>query len=72
MADPKIDPKQIALAAAQGVAIALSHRKGEDKGAEFIRPPIIICGLPKILYEAVLTADPDGKVTVQSVTQQHG
>ncbi len=70
MADPKIEAKQIALAAAQGVAIALSHRKREDKAVDFVRPPIIICGLPKFLYEAVLEADAEGNVSVTSVTPQ--
>ena len=69
MADPKIEAKKIAMAAAQGVAIALSHHP-EDKRA--ILPPHIICGMPKFLYEAVLVADAQGNVSVKTVTEQRG
>jgi hypothetical protein len=67
MADPKIEAHQIALAAAQGVAIALSHRPP---------PPLpphlrhIICGLPKHMFEVVLQADNEGTVSVKSLTAQ--
>jgi hypothetical protein len=67
MADPKFEAHQLAIAAAHGVAIALSHRPGQSK-QEFHLPPHIICGLPKFLFEAVLQADREGLVSVKSVT----
>jgi hypothetical protein len=69
MADPKIQAKQIAIAAAKGVAIALS-RRGEEKHTYV--PPHIVCGYPPFIYEAVLEADADGNLNVKSVTEQRG
>ena len=69
MADPKFEAHQLAKAAAQGVAIALSHRAQQSK-QEFHLPPRIICGLPKYLFEAVLQADNEGTVIVKSLTAQ--
>src|SRR5208282_4095848 len=61
MVDVKIDAthaKQLAVAAAQGVAIALSIR--EDKRASI--PPHIVCGIPPYIFEAALAADAAGNV----------
>jgi|GEM_PF-7033704 hypothetical protein len=72
MADPKFEAHQLALAAAQGVAIALSHRpQPQQTKQEFVLPPRIICGLPKYLFEAVLQANNEGTVIVKSLTAQN-
>jgi hypothetical protein len=68
MADPKFEAHQLAMAAAQGVAIALSHRPQQSKQEAHL-PPRIICGLPKYLFEAVLQADGDGLVSVKSMAE---
>jgi hypothetical protein len=73
MPSGKIDAdkaKQIAMAAAQGVAIALSHR-GTPK-EEFFIPPHIICGIPPFIFEVPLRADAEGKVVTGSAVQSRG
>ena len=57
-----LTPKEIASAAAQGVAIALGARKprpGAVKEELFI-PPRIICGIPPAIFEVELTPNPSG------------
>jgi hypothetical protein len=68
MADPKLEAHHLAVAAGQGVAIALSRRPQQSR-QEFHFPPHIICGLPKYLYEVVLQADAEGAVSVKSVVE---
>lgn len=73
MADVKIDAteaKQLAMAAAQGVAIALTHRRAHAKEARL--PPHIVCGYPPFLYEAQLVADAEGNVAVTSLQESRG
>jgi hypothetical protein len=68
MAVTKLQASHIARAAAQGVAIALSHRPQQSK-EEFALPPHIICGLPAFLFEVELKADREGNVTVGNVAE---
>lgn len=69
----QIDPKEIARAAAEGVANALkSHRFGTGSGAGKIEeaklpPRKIICGLPAYLFEVSLT-EHEGSYTVGEPT----
>ena len=68
MAVSKLEANHIALAAAHGVAIALSLRNQESK-QEFVLPPHIICGIPPYIFQAVLKAGPDNTVTVGGITE---
>ena len=57
-----LNPKEIARAAAQGVAIALNARSaspGAAKEALFL-PPHIICGIPPAIFEVSLKPDSAG------------
>jgi hypothetical protein len=56
-----LTPKELALAAAQGVAIALTARKAQPGASteEFIRPPLI-CGYPREMFEVPIEADDKG------------
>jgi hypothetical protein len=67
MAVTKLQASQIARAAAQGVAIALSNRPQQPK-EEFVLPHII-CGIPAHIFQAELKADREGNVTVGAVTE---
>ncbi len=57
-----LSPKEIAKAAAQGVAIALSARKPAPGGVkeDFYIPPYLICGIPPYIFEVALTPDQAG------------
>jgi hypothetical protein len=68
MADPKLEAHHLALAAAQGVAIALSHRPQQGT-QEFHLPPRIICGIPPYIFEAAFKHGPDNTVTVGAITE---
>ena len=68
MAVTKLEASQIARAAAQGVAIALSTHPQQSK-QEFHLPPHIICGIPPYIFQAVLKAGPEGTVTVGAITE---
>jgi hypothetical protein len=64
----KAEASQIAKAAAQGVAIALSHRPQGSK-EEFFIPPHVVCGIPPYIFQAVLKADAQGTVGVGPITE---
>jgi hypothetical protein len=68
MAVTKLEANHIALAAAHGVALALSLR-GQESKQEFHLPPHIICGIPPYIFQAVLKPGPDNTVTVGGVTE---
>lgn len=60
-----LNPKEIARAAAQGVAIALNARSaapGAVKDALFV-PPHLICGIPPVIFEVALKPDSAGVYT---------
>jgi hypothetical protein len=61
----KLEPKQVAQAAARGVAIALAGVGQAPPRGEWR----IICGIPPVIFEAVLQADAAGNVTVASMAQ---
>ena len=57
-----LTPKELALAAAQGVAIALNARKpqpGAPTEEFFFRPPLI-CGIPPVIFEVDIQPDDNG------------
>ena len=56
-----LTPKELALAAAQGVAIAMTARKAQPGASTeaFIRP-ILICDIPTVTFEVDLLAGDDG------------
>ncbi len=58
-----LTPKELAMAAAQGVAIALNARRAAAAKEEFFHRPIIICGIPQEIYEVPLELDEGGLVT---------
>ncbi len=57
--------KEIASAAAEGVAIALNARKLHTEVAkeEAFRRPILICGIPPELFRVVYQPDESGALT---------
>lgn len=62
-----LTPKEIARAAAQGVAIALNARKGasgapKKEEALFVQRPII-CGIPPVVFEVAFNANPAGELS---------
>ena len=61
-----LTPKEIARAAAQGVAIALHARKGAAGGPKkeelFIQRPII-CGIPPAIFEVAFNPNPAGELS---------
>jgi hypothetical protein len=67
MTTVKVDAKQVARFAAQGVAIALAAR---TETPEFRGPFHIICGIPKEIFEVTLEADAAGGFKVASVQLQ--
>lgn len=68
-----LSSKEIATAAAQGVAIALNARIKQGVApaevAEFIRNPLIF-GIPPVLFEVVVKPDPVTGFSVHSIEQQ--
>ena len=65
-----LTPKEIARAAAQGVAIALNARKGAPAAAKeerFIQPHLI-CGIPPVIFEVAFNADPAGEFSPSEPT----
>ena len=67
-----LTPKELAAAAAQGVAIALNARKPKSGvKEEFLLPHrIIVCGIPPALFDVHLVADQAGQVTAGTMTQR--
>lgn len=67
----QLTPKDFALAAAQGVAIALNARGGEAKSEALrtVLPPRIICGIPPVIFEVQLT-DVNGVISTGAVTEK--
>jgi hypothetical protein len=74
MSEP-LSPRDIAVAAAQGVAIALNARSSKggaaaapapDIAENYIRKPII-CGMPTVLFEVFLKADSTGVLGVGNI-----
>ena len=56
-----LTPKGLALAAAQGVAIALTARKAQPGAStEVFLRPTIICGIPTVIFEVDLQPNNDG------------
>jgi len=68
----ELTPKELAAAAAQGVAIALNARgaKPGAKEEKFVLPHRIICGIPQHLYEVGFTPSPGGGVSPTEPKQQ--
>jgi hypothetical protein len=67
-----LTPKEIAIAAAQGVAIALSARKpkpGAPTEELFFRPPLV-CGIPPAIFEVDIKPNPDGTYTLGGIVSQ--
>lgn len=66
-----LTPKEIARAAAQGVAIALNARKGEHggpkKGELFLQRPII-CGIPPVIFEVAFNRNTAGELSAGEPT----
>ena len=67
MAVTKLQASQIARAAAQGVAIALSNRPQQPKKNSFSRTSS--AGYRPHIFQAELKADREGNVTVGAVTE---
>jgi hypothetical protein len=70
-----LNPKEIAMAAAQGVAIALNARKPKTGGniEEFYTlPHRIVCGIPPILFEATLLDDGRGSYSIGGLINKTG
>ncbi|MEV0530971.1 hypothetical protein [Kitasatospora sp. NPDC050463] len=65
MSAERIEPKQLAAAAAQGVAIAIAarHRAGEFD----ISRPIVAGFFPEELFEVTLAQSFDGQFAVKNV-----
>jgi len=66
-----LTPKDLALAAAQGVAIALNARKTQPGAAteEFFRPPLI-CGIPPAIFEVDIKPDANGLFAPVGIVSQ--
>jgi hypothetical protein len=67
-----LNPKEIAMAAAQGVAIALSARTAKTGGGkdELYKPPRLICGIPPVLYAIDFAPDGQGGFTPGGIQPQ--
>jgi hypothetical protein len=66
-----LTPKELALAAAQGVAIALTARKAQPGASteEFIRPPFI-CGIPPAIFQVDIKPDDNGTFAPGPIVSQ--
>jgi hypothetical protein len=68
----KLSPNDIAIAAAQGVAIALNARKLKANAPnEELAYPFrhIICGIPQYMYDVAIAQGPDGNFSVGKAVQ---
>jgi hypothetical protein len=68
----KLSPNDIAIAAAQGVAIALNARKlkASAVGDELVYPiHHIICGIPQYMYDVAIAQGPDGGFSAGKAVQ---
>ncbi|MGC1550262.1 MAG: hypothetical protein WA777_17215 [Rhodanobacter sp.] len=71
----KLSPNDIAIAAAQGVAIALNARKHKASAVkdELVYPiHHIICGIPQHMFEVSITQGADGIHSVGNAVQAKG
>jgi hypothetical protein len=67
-----LTPKDIAIAAAQGVAIALNARKQKPGAAkdEFVFRPPLVCGIPPAIFEVDIKPDTSGTYTLGGIVAQ--
>jgi hypothetical protein len=71
----KLSPNDIAMAAAQGVAIALNARKlkANAVGDELVYPiHHIICGIPQYMFDVAITQGTDGNFSPSKAVQVTG